>query len=245
MNKSVSKKYSRYVLALAFLLAVVWVILAISPVERGTWAMENALAIGLVAVLVLTYRIFPLSRISYTLIFVYLTLHLIGAHYTYSLVPYDQWFEAVFGKSLNSLLGWDRNHYDRLVHFCYGLLLAYPIREFFLRVADAKGFWGYFFPLDITMSTSMLYELIEWRVAVTVGGTAGGAFLGTQGDEWDAHKDMALASLGALLSMLITLAVNMCLKRDFARDWNESLRIKRKEPLGEEELARMLKENNE
>src|SRR6266481_1621475 len=87
------------------------------------------------------------------LIFVFLSLHLIGAHYTYSLVPYDDWFRAVTGSSPNQLLGWERNNYDRVVHFSYGLLLAYPVREVFLRVARLRGFWGYFFPLDITMST--------------------------------------------------------------------------------------------
>jgi putative membrane protein len=86
--------------------------------------------------------------------------------------------------------------YDRLVHFCFGLLMAYPIREMFLRVARVRGFWGYYLPLDVTMSFSMLYELIEWEYAACAGGEAGAAFLGTQGDEWDAQKDMAMATLG-------------------------------------------------
>ena len=94
-----------------------------------------------------------------------------------------------------------RNHFDRLVHFLYGLLLAYPIREMFLRIGNVRGFWGYFLPLDLTMSTSMLYELIEWAAAELIGGDLGAAYLGTQGDVWDAHKDMALASMGALIAM--------------------------------------------
>ena len=92
----------------------------------------------------------------------FLCLHTVGAHYTYSEVPYDAWFERLTGRTFNGLVGWERNNFDRVVHFAYGLLLAYPIREVFLRVADARGFWGYFLPLDLTMSTSMLYELIEW-----------------------------------------------------------------------------------
>ena len=105
-------------------------------------------------------------------------------------------------------MGWERNHFDRLVHFFYGLLLAYPMREMFLRVADVRGFWGYFLPLDVTMSTSMLYELIEWAAAESSAATSAQAYLGTQGDEWDAHKDMALASLGALIAMLVTALIN-------------------------------------
>jgi putative membrane protein len=154
-------------------------------------------------------------------------------------VPYDSWFEALTGRRLNALLGWERNHFDRMVHFSYGLLLAYPVREMFLRVAALRGFWGYFFPLDITMSTSMLYELIEWGAAVAFGGELGQAFLGTQGDVWDAHKDMALASTGALLAMLVTAALNYSVQRDFAIEWVESLRVKGRRPLGEDEFARL------
>jgi putative membrane protein len=127
-----------------------------------------------------------------------------------------------------------------VVHFCYGLLLAYPVRELFLRVAAVRGFWGYFLPLDFTMSTSMMFELFEWLAAEVFGGDLGQAYLGTQGDVWDAHKDMALASLGALIAMLVTFAINRSLQRDFAREWAESLRVKQPQPLGEDEIARML-----
>ncbi len=109
---------------------------------------------------------------------------------------------------LQQLVGWERNNFDRVVHFTYGLLLAYPMREVFLRVANVRGFWGYFLPLDLTMSTSMLFELIEWAAAEVFGGDLGQAYLGTQGDVWDAHKDMALASLGALFAMRSPTALN-------------------------------------
>jgi putative membrane protein len=80
-------------------------------------------------------------------------LHEVGAHYTYARVPYDEWTIGLFGFSLDQALGFERNHFDRFVHFCYGLLFAYPIREVFIRIADVKGFLGYFLPLDVTMST--------------------------------------------------------------------------------------------
>ena len=106
------------------------------------------------------------------------------------------------------MAGWERNHFDRVVHFLYGALLANPVREIFFHLAGARGFWSYFLPLDLTMSTSALYELIEWAAAEVFGANLGAAYLGTQGDPWDAQKDMALALSGALLSMLLLAAWN-------------------------------------
>lgn len=232
--------HKRYALILLAVFAIVWLVLAISPHDRKDWALENFLAVFAIGALVLTAKQFPLSRISYSLLFVFLCLHEVGAHYTYAEVPYDQWFESVFGSTFNSIMGWERNHFDRLVHFSYGLLLAYPIREVFHRVAVARGFWGYFLPLDITMSTSMLFELFEWAAAEFFGGDLGAAYLGSQGDIWDAHKDMGLASLGALTAMIVTAGINYYLQRDFAREWSESLRIKSRQPLGEDEIKKML-----
>ena len=131
------------------------------------------------------------------------SLHLVGAHYTYSEVPYDEWIRGHRPDPLLGL-GWQRNHYDRLVHFLYGLLFAYPTREVFLRVAAVRGFWGYYLPLDVTMATSTSYELIEWGAAELLGGDLGQAYLGSQGDQWDAQKDMALATLGAVLATVAT-----------------------------------------
>ena len=232
--------HRRFLFLLTVLLGIEFVVLAIAPNDRKDWLLENVLAVLFVGAMFASYRRLTLSRISYFLIFLFLSLHLIGAHYTYSQVPYDAWFESLAGRSLNSLLGWERNNFDRIVHLSYGLLLAYPIREVFQRVARLRGFWGYFFPLDITMSTSMLYELIEWGAAAAFGGELGQAYLGTQGDIWDAHKDMAFASLGALIAMLLTAGINFRLQRDFAAEWNESLRVKSARPLGEDEVRRLL-----
>ncbi|MDY6946685.1 MAG: DUF2238 domain-containing protein, partial [Pseudomonadota bacterium] len=146
------------------------------------------------------------------------------------------------GFSINDLFGWERNNFDRAVHFGYGLLLAYPIREVFLRIVSVRGFWGYFLPLDLTMSSSMLYELIEWGAAVVFGGDLGTAFLGAQGDIWDAQKDMALASLGGLITMVVTACINATYQRDFAREWADSFRVRSPEPLGEVALAKLRSE---
>ncbi|MEZ4330305.1 MAG: DUF2238 domain-containing protein [Myxococcota bacterium] len=224
---------------LAGLLALVVVVSGIAPHDRADWLLENALVAGFLAAAALGHRRLRLSRLSWLFIFLFLCLHELGAHYTYSEVPYDDWADTLFGVSISEVLGLERNHFDRVVHFAYGLLLAYPIREIFLRVGDARGFWGYFLPLDLTMSTSMLYELIEWAAAEVFGGDLGVAYLGTQGDPWDAQKDMALASLGALVAMALTAAINRRLDRDFAREWRESLRVKHPQPLGEEAIVRL------
>jgi len=220
-----------YLWMLAILYSIWWVIMAIAPYDRSDWLLENLLVFVAVGLLLFTYKAFPLSLVSYTCIFVFLMFHTLGSHYTYAKVPYEEWLPFFAG---------GRNHFDRLVHFLYGLLLAYPIREMFLRIGNVRGFWGYFLPLDLTMSTSMLYELVEWVVALVVGGELGAAYLGTQGDVWDAHKDMALASLGALIAMFVTALINRRMQRDFAYEWAESIRVKRRKPLGEGATAKSL-----
>jgi len=208
----------------AALYLVLWAGLAIAPSDRSTWVLENALVVGLVILLWCCRRVFRFSDVSLYLILAFLALHAVGSYYTYSEVPYDAWWQSLTGHSLHEALGWQRNHFDRLVHFCYGLLLAYPIREFFLRVVEVRGFWGYFLPLDVTLSTSALYELIEWGAAELFGGDLGMHYLGTQGDIWDAHKDMALAALGALIAVLIIAWVNRRLHHDPAWEWSQSMK---------------------
>lgn len=235
--------HRHYLKMLSSAFVLEFILLAFGPYDRKDWALENLLVLIFVVALVATRKGFPLSRISYTLIFLFLCLHEVGAHYTYAMVPYDAFFQSAFGFSLNEAMGWQRNHFDRLVHFLYGLLLAYPVREVYCRIADARGFWAYFFPLDLVMASSMMFELFEWGAAELFGGDLGVAYLGTQGDIWDAHKDMLLASCGALIAMLITLGINIRIQPDFATEWRESLKVKWKQPLGEVEIKRLIRES--
>jgi putative membrane protein len=233
--------HGRVVVWLTCIYAALWFVLAIEPFDRQAWVLENMLVMVLVPLLAWGYRRMPFSLISYVMLFLFLCLHAVGSHYTYSNVPYDSWLQDAFGGSLNAWAGWSRNHFDRFVHFGFGLLIVYPTRELFVRIADARGFWGYFLPLIFVMALSLVYELIEWAAAARFGGELGIHYLGTQGDEWDGHRDMGLASLGALLAMAITAIVNSVLQRDFAREWHDSLRVKGTGPLGEHTIARMLK----
>jgi putative membrane protein len=223
----------RWFVGLGTAYLVLWTLLGISPIDRPTWALENLLTVVFVVVLFLTRRKFPFSRLSYALLFVFLLLHAVGAHYTYAKVPLDEAFRRFVGWSPNETFGWERNNYDRIVHFAYGLLLAYPAREIFLRVADVRGFWGYFLPFMLMAAQSGVFELVEWAAAMLFGEGLGMTYLGTQGDEWDAQKDMALATLGGAIAMTLTALFNRRVRRDFAREWAESLRVKQRTPLGE------------
>jgi putative membrane protein len=216
---------------------------AINPWHPDDFILEHILTVVFLGVLVWSYRRFPLSNISYTTIFLFMCLHVVGAHYTYSEVPYKEWATSagswVGVEDLgHRLFGAGRNHYDRLVHFSFGLLFAYPVRELFVRVARVRGVWAYYLPLDVVMSFSMIYELIEWAIAVFVGGDVGQSYLGTQGDEWDAHKDMALATLGGIITISITALVNWRYDRDFAQEFAASLHSAGG-PLGEVRLREL------
>ncbi len=222
----------KWFLLLAF--AIAWVWAAIDPVFPHDWLLENYLVFIFVPIILIARRYFRLSNISYTLITTFMILHVIGSHSTYAEVP--------FGFDLQTWLGASRNMYDRLVHFSFGLLLAYPLREVFMRVGHARGFWSYWWPLDITLAFSALYELIEWAAAEVVDPAAGLAFLGAQGDIWDAQKDMGLAGLGALIAMVVVALINAFLQKGFWKDMRESFRIpKGDRPLGEVKLREYLK----
>jgi putative membrane protein len=192
----------RYLAILAALLALIFIALGIAPKYRDDWALENVLVIASVAALFYFRHRLPLSNTSYTLIFIFLSLHEIGAHYTYAEVPYEEWFRSLSGRSLNALLGWERNNFDRVIHFSSGLLLALPVRQLTVRLTGETGAWSWVVPLSLLISCSGLYELIEWGAAGVFGKDLGMAYLGTQGDIWDAHKDMALAHLGAVIGLV-------------------------------------------
>jgi putative membrane protein len=222
----VAAAHTRYLRTLSVLFGLEWTALAVSPRHRQDWALENALSVAFVTALALSYRRLVLSRMSYTAIFLFLSLHTTGAHYTYSEVPYDAWARVLTGHAVNDLFGWQRNHFDRFAHFAYGMLLAYPIRELLVRVARVRGLWAYYLPLAVTTSTSAAYEFVEWGAALVFGGDLGIAFLGTQGDVWDTQKDMALAAAGAIVS-LTTLAMASGWRRcDVARQRRESRRVR-------------------
>ena len=214
----------RWSLIASFLL--VWGWAAIDPLYPDDWLLENYLVFIFVPVILVWGRYFRLSDLSYTLIAIFMMMHVIGSHYTYAETP--------FGYVLRDWFGSDRNMYDRFVHFCFGLMMAYPMREVFLRIAQTRGVWGYLLPMNLVIATAALYELIEWLVAGQVDITAGIAFLGAQGDIWDAQKDIAVAIAGATIAMAIVAVINWRYRDNFWQEIRDSLRIPPSDhPLGE------------
>ncbi len=178
-------------------LLVLWVVTAIDPLYPRDWFLENLLVFLYSAILLFTYRWFQFSNLSYGLFTVFLSMHLAGAHYTYAETPLGFWMQDWFG--------FERNHYDRLVHFSFGLLIAYPFRELLLGRSGIKRSWSYLMSVIVVLSFSAFYEVLEGIVAMIVDPELGSAYLGTQGDEWDAQKDSFLAFAGSVVAMAICL----------------------------------------
>lgn len=197
------KEHPRYDLALLIAFLLIVAALGISPHSRVDWVLENVLALLLVMVLVGVYRRFRLSAVSLSLVFVFLCIHELGSHYTYALVPYDRWCSALTGVSLNKTLGLERNHYDRLVHLTYGLLMVYPIREVLVRITPLRGFWVGFIALNIILSTSAVYEIVEWIGGQYLGKDTAKAFVAAQNDPWDSQADMTLAVAAAFFTLSV------------------------------------------
>jgi len=190
----------RYPLVLLTVYGVVWLALGIDPVFRQDWLLENAIVFVAVPLFAATARRLRFSDLAYTCLFVFFVFHAIGAHYTYSLVPYADWWQTLTGVALEG-----RNHYDRVVHFLYGLLVTPAAVEIFARYGSYSRTWAFLFPWMFMAGHSVLYELIEFAAALVFGGDLGQAYLGTQGDIWDGQKDMALALAGTTI-MLAALA---------------------------------------
>jgi putative membrane protein len=191
------ENYLLHLLCIA--MAVVIVVTGYRPEKVFDWWLENIAALTFLAVLGITYRRFPLSDLSYLLIFIYLSLHEWGAEYKYFDVPLGEWMKP--------WLGTTRNHYDRVMHFGYGLLLSYPMQEWFMRVAGVTNRWRYLMPVESTLAFSAGYEMLEAFMASILTPERGEEFVGMQGDIWDSQKDMFMAGLGAVTAMIVIATV--------------------------------------
>lgn len=176
----------------------VWLLLAIAPSNRPAWVLENLPTAVAIPCAIATFRRFRFSDRAYLQATIFLLLHTIGSHYTYSATPVGDWARVAF--ALN------RNHYDRFVHFAFGILIFTPTRELFFR-PPARSPWARQLGISVGLiaAWSSGYEILEWLSATIADPAAGIAFLGTQGDEWDAQKDMSCACSGAALKALVEL----------------------------------------
>lgn len=151
----------------------------------------------------LLLRRWPLSTASVACIVAFMALHTLGGRYAYSNVPYDDWARALTGTTLSDAFGWTRNHYDRLVHFAFGALSVVPVAEIARRWGGLSRCGAAFTVLGWVLAISCLYEIFEWLLTIVAAGETADRYNGQQGDIWDAQKDMAFATLGAILVMMI------------------------------------------
>jgi putative membrane protein len=162
-------------------------------------------------------RRWPMSNGAVACVALFFALHTLGGRYTYSNVPYDEWANALWGKSISQALGLGRNDYDRLVHFAYGLLAVFPTREFLQRHLGISARLALYIAVESVIAVSAIYELFEWFLSIVLAGPMAADYNGQQGDIWDAQKDMALATIGALTAALILKLTASRPKR--AADW--------------------------
>ena len=196
MSDALSPEFqkNRFLQVLTLAYGLIWIVTAISPTNRFDWFLENLLVFLLWGLLAATYSRLPLSNFSYLLVALFLGFHAIGAHYTYSETPLGAWLQDVLGE--------DRNHYDRVVHLLFGLLGAYPLREVISRTARVGGLKASLHTFAALLALSSAYEMIEWIVAKIVSPEAALAYLGTQGDVFDAQKDTILGAIGAAVALI-------------------------------------------
>lgn len=185
----------RELIILAIIYFVGFALLAINPHDRADWALENFFPISQLIAVMISYRYYKFTRLSYYMIFFYLFVQSWGGHFTYAEAAPFNWLRDEFHLA--------RNHYDRVAHFMLGYLLGLPIREILMQFVSASRRWINFLTATVVLAIGAFYEFIEWWVAVLVTPDLGDKFLGTQGDIWDTHWDMFLALVGAILTIAI------------------------------------------
>lgn len=186
-GKAQSSRTLRYAVA-AF--SLVWLVTAIRPYDRMDWLLENLLVFAFCGILLVTRRYYRFSNKSYILMLLLMAAHLYGAHYSYTTTPFDKILSAAFSSK--------RDNYDRLVHLCFGLFMTYPILELLNAVIRPGKFRSCLLSISLILAASAAYELVEMWVALLVSPELGTLFLGTQGDEWDTQRDMAMALYGSV-----------------------------------------------
>ena len=182
---------------------VIVIVSCINPIYPREMFMQHSATIVVALFLLYSAIKNTLSNKSFALIVLFMIFHSIGARYIYSYTPYDQWILSITGFSIDTYFGFERNHYDRFIHFLFGFLILIPLQEIFQRNISINHKTSFLLTLMSILSLSMLYEVFEWLLSVFLSPDAAEAYNGQQGDYWDAQKDMALAFVGSLCRMFI------------------------------------------
>jgi putative membrane protein len=187
---------NKYPLILLVIVCVFWTWSGINPHDtRLTWFLETAPFMIALPIMIITYRRFPLTNLTYTLIAIHAMILMLGGHYSYSKVPLGFWMEDWFG--------WTRNNYDKIGHFMQGFGPAVYAREIIARTSPLKpGKWLNFMSIAVPLAFSALYEIIEWLASLSNPADTE-AFLGTQGYIWDTQTDMFWCLIGSTVALLL------------------------------------------
>jgi putative membrane protein len=184
---------------------LILIISSIRPVYPHEMFLQHSVTLLVAGILVYITIKNNLSDKAFLLITGFMIFHIIGARWIYTFTPYDQWIKSLTGFSINSYFGFQRNEYDRLVHFLFGFMMIIPLREIYFRWYNCSGRIATLLAFLSILSLSMVYEVFEWGISVFLSPQDVEAYNGQQGDYWDAQKDMALALLGAILMILLLL----------------------------------------
>ena len=184
-------------------LLVVWAVSCIKLPHPEYFAMQHLPTVIAVVALVWVERRVGITRLGFALVIAFLLLHVVGARYLYSYVPYDEWSERLLGLRINEQFGFERNHYDRLVHFAFGFLFVLPLWEFLEKPLKLRAIWAATGAICAVLAASAVYEIVEWAVAMIFAPDWAEAYNGQQGDVWDAQQDMALAWVGSILGVVL------------------------------------------
>jgi len=193
----------RFKIFTLFVFFIILIVSCINPVYPREMYMQHSATVVVAFFLIYAIKKNILSNRSFLMIVIFMIFHIIGARWIYSYTPYDQWIKSLTSFSLNSYFGFERNHYDRLIHFLFGFLILIPIRELFLKKPGMMLKTSNQIAFLSILSLSMLYEIFEWMLSIVLSPGAAEAYNGQQGDYWDAQKDMALALIGALCMLII------------------------------------------
>jgi len=191
-----SLKENKLFWLLSMLFISYWIYGWYNCIDQKDWIIENILVVLCLSVLIASRKWHRFSDLSYLCIFLFIMFHLYGAFYAYTQNAFGSWLQNTFQL-------W-RNPYDRIVHFSFGLFMAYPFRELLINKFKVSTKTSWLLPIEIAFSFGTLFELIEWGVSEVTTKETGETYVATQGDVWDAHKDILLAAIGAAICMLTT-----------------------------------------
>jgi len=193
--KEIFKK-ENYPKVLLFLFVILWIVIAIAPKYRGVWIAENILPVLFIIFLILTYNKFRFSNFNYSMLFLFLVLHTIGSYYSYAEMPLFNLIKELFNLS--------RNHYDRVIHFLFGLIFFFPVYGFIHKKLKIKLSWAFLLAFFVIVALKGIFEVIEWLLVLVTreNVTIVTNYLGMQGDPWDTQKDMLVGMIGSVLSWI-------------------------------------------